>query len=80
MLQERKGRQDCGPSSRAGGRHEMPQVRKTFAVERPRIILLTAHDDKVGKALAPVVCASVVLDKQDGMNKLIECAQSLLER
>jgi hypothetical protein len=38
------------------------------------IILLTAYDDKVGKALAPIVCASVVLDKQDGMNKLIECA------
>lgn len=44
------------------------------------IILLTAHDNKVGKALAPVVGASVVLDKEAGMHKLIECAQDLLER
>jgi CheY-like chemotaxis protein len=43
------------------------------------IILLTAYDDKVGKALASVVGASVVLDKEAGMSKLIECAQGLLE-
>jgi DNA-binding NarL/FixJ family response regulator len=58
---------------------ESTSVLKAMMPEIP-IILLTTHDDKVGKALAPVVCVSVVLDKQDGMNKLIECAQSLLER
>jgi len=58
---------------------EITSILKAMMPEVP-IILLTAHDDKVGKALAPVVGASVVLDKQDGMNKLLECAQGLLER
>jgi DNA-binding NarL/FixJ family response regulator len=58
---------------------EVTSLLKSIMPEVP-IILLTAHDDNVGKALAPVAGASVVLDKQAGMNKLIECAQGLLER
>jgi CheY-like chemotaxis protein len=58
---------------------EITSVLKAMMPEVP-IILLTAHDDKVGKALAPVAGASVVVEKQDGMNKLIEFAQGLLER
>jgi CheY-like chemotaxis protein len=58
---------------------EITSVLKAMMPEVP-IILLTAHDDKVGKALAPLAGASVVVDKEDRMNKLIECAQGLLER
>jgi CheY-like chemotaxis protein len=55
-----------------------PSVLKGMMPEVP-IILLTAHDDKVGKALASVVGASVVLGKEVGISKLIECAQDLFK-
>src|SRR5215470_17616837 len=43
------------------------------------IILLTAYDDKIGKELASVVGASVVLAKTEGMKKLIDSVEHLLE-
>jgi DNA-binding response OmpR family regulator len=58
---------------------EITSLLKGMMPEVP-IILLTAHDDNVGEALAPVAGASSVLDKQAGMRKLIECTQGLLER
>jgi DNA-binding NarL/FixJ family response regulator len=57
---------------------EITSVLKGMMPEVP-IILLTAHDDKVGKALASVVGASVVLGKEVGISKLIECAQDLFK-
>jgi DNA-binding NarL/FixJ family response regulator len=58
---------------------EITSLLKGMMPEVP-IILLTAHDDNVGKALAPVAGASSILDKQARMSKLIECTQGLLER
>src|SRR5215467_10726458 len=43
------------------------------------IILLTGYDDKVGKALASVVGANIVLAKTEGMKKLIDSVEHLLQ-
>jgi len=43
------------------------------------IILLTGYDDKVGKELASVVGANIVLAKTEGMKKLIDSVEHLLE-
>jgi len=43
------------------------------------IILLTGYDDKVGKELASVVGANIVLAKTEGMKKLIDSVEHLLQ-
>jgi DNA-binding NarL/FixJ family response regulator len=44
------------------------------------IIMLTGYDDKVGKELASVAGANIVLAKHDGMEKVIDSVKYLLGR
>ena len=43
------------------------------------IILLTLYQNVLGSALASAVGVKAVIDKTDGMDKLVECVHSLLK-
>ena len=43
------------------------------------IVLYTMYNELLGLSLASAVGAKAVISKADGINKLIECVQSLLE-
>jgi DNA-binding NarL/FixJ family response regulator len=43
------------------------------------IILLTLYQNVLGSALASAIGVKAVLDKTDGMDKLVECVHSLLK-
>jgi DNA-binding NarL/FixJ family response regulator len=44
------------------------------------IIMLTGYDDQIGKELASVAGANIVLAKHDGMEKVIDSMEYLLSR
>lgn len=56
---------------------EVASALKQMMPEVP-IIMLTGHDDHVGKELASVVGANLVLAKHDGMKKVIDSMEHLL--
>ena len=43
------------------------------------IVLLTLYQNVLGSALASAVGAKAIIDKTDGMNKLVACVRSLLK-
>jgi DNA-binding NarL/FixJ family response regulator len=43
------------------------------------IILLTLYQNVLGPALASAVGIKAIIDKTDGMDKLVECVHSLLD-
>ena len=43
------------------------------------IVLLTLYQNVLGSALASAVGVKVIIDKTDGMDKLVACVHSLLK-
>ena len=57
------------------------EVASVLAAPMPElpIVLYTMYNDLLGLSLATAVGAKAVISKADGISKLIECLQSLLE-
>jgi DNA-binding NarL/FixJ family response regulator len=57
------------------------EVASVLAGSMPQlpIVLYTMYNELLGLSLASAVGAKAVISKADGINKLIECVQSLLE-
>src|SRR5712672_2979635 len=58
---------------------EAASVLSTTMPEIP-VVLLTLYRNVIGTALASAVGVKAILDKTDGMDKLVACVRSLLDR
>ena len=58
---------------------EAASVLSTTMPEIP-VVLLTLYRNVLGAALASAVGVKAILDKTDGMDKLVACVRSLLDR
>ena len=58
---------------------EAASVLSTTMPEIP-VVLLTLYRNVLGTALASAVGVKAILDKTDGMDKLVACVRSLLDR